>query len=763
MKGVFKQGVCLALILQTTLYAPFSGDVAFNVMLPKEFRWGVFHAKEDVVALSKTCLAGDLADASINNNSGKAGDYTGTTVAFQLCPCLVNGVSYWNPLALAKQYSPCSLVHFSPVGNSYSGDCGGSEVALATGGSGSEVTTVNATGSPNQQKLLQGLSTKLSYAPTTINKDYKSLYDTIHEEATFLIEMSQMLTPNATKGQGFLSVPYLRFCASYGESFVTQASLEDSEKDIFGDNIDTSTYFPDNQFMVVIDLDELKSVKGDDKVRRRQTGSTTSGGALIRAQEQGYIKTTSAKSLLATMGGVLPKQGQSLISKFATASGTLANYPNIIGERALLEELFFLHLAMMQPIPVATGMYNPSEPTISTALASSNVNINSSDNIGVKSLINRTPFTFYPQQVAAKKQLSELYAKLFPMARYVRGLNINSEGKRPSYAPQPIDTFYGAIIVNNGTFHGQPVSVSVPPFGNPYEKGQVGIFPVNGGVDRWPVAGINPLSGLKYRSISLQTSASSGALFMSGNMELQIEEGSGGSVYQSGLQKIFPPGVALFDKVNNVRTTLNQSETIRQFFTLTPSTPWAVVIEVANAKGIGGTPNPQPTFTILGLARLNPNMFPLTYTAGDMSDIAMTPFTQSALFAARQRVFDNLDTMHGTKIDTDVTVVRNGNTTKLGHVQTPEVNMNLVKFNGALSYGWGAKTSIGDALKTVENLMNSSFLTIDTSKPQGQQIIPATILDLVKKADQNPDPKGIIVPVASKTFELFSVTAEKSL
>ncbi len=760
MKGVIKQGLLLALMIQVPVYAPFSDDIEFNIELTDNSRWGVFYGSENPAELSMSCYGGDLEGVTIENNDAKGGMYSGTTSTLQLCPCTATGVSYWNPLSIIQKYDPCALSHLSPAGNGYSGDCAGSALVLAEGkaieGTSSGVSTQKA----GYTKLMNVMSAQLDNIPdTSENHRYAVLADTITQEADFLIKMSEVLNPDTSKGQSFLSVPYLRFCTSYGQNFLTSSSLEKTSESLFGSGVDVSTYFPDGKFVAAVKMGS-PAINTSGAVRGVQKGSSLFGGVLIRAQEKGYIKQATGEDILKVVGPVTPAQAQKVIEKYANVSGTLIDYPNIIGDRALLEELFFLQLAMMQPMPIATGMYNPSVNTIRKAMIENNESYDSTINVGINAVINKGPFTDFPG-TTTKTPLSEIYANLFTMGRYVRGLNVDANNARPAYAPQPVDTFYGAIIVNNGTLSGGSVDIlSSTNWMNYYPTGSVGFFAIDdGGVDQWTVAGINALSGLKYRKMTLQVMASSSGDTL-GSIELQIEEGSGGSVYESGTQKVFPPGIALFDKVNNKRTTLSDSSTINEFFNLSPSAPWAVVVEATNE---GGTSDPW--FKLVGIARLNPEMFPLQYKAPgpQMGNLTFRPFNVEKFFSARSKLYENLVKMHGTKVDVKMSGTRNGQNVELGQVTTPEVNMNLVKFNGALNYGWGGTTPLITALNSIEQIMNGAFLTRDLSKPINQQINGAQMKQLVKNATTNNNPKGILVPVSTKTFGLLSVVATKEL
>ena len=106
MKGVIKYIACYILVLQPLLNGQFNPKMNFNVMLPKQSRWGVFLSKKPINQLKSTCSPELLDDSSIKNNKATGGVLKGNADFFQLCPCLINGVSYWNPLTIAYEDNP---------------------------------------------------------------------------------------------------------------------------------------------------------------------------------------------------------------------------------------------------------------------------------------------------------------------------------------------------------------------------------------------------------------------------------------------------------------------------------------------------------------------------------------------------------------------------------------------------------------------------------------------------------------------------------
>lgn len=785
MKGVIRNSAGLVLLVPVLLMGNYGSNVGYEITVPAQSRLGLFQTDKSITTLGSDCLATDLSGSTVNNNNGTAGVLKGTVSALQICPCMQNGVSYWNPLAVVNAHNPCTITSstFSPVANkNLSGTCQGSEALF--GAVGANESSANASMTSDQTKMMTDLASKFAYV--SADKEYQDRHDLVQEQALFLINAAQDLKPDPANGKDYLSVPYLKFCTAFSQSFVTSNSLNDASKELFG--VDTSTYFPSNQFVFALDLqnDTPVNVQQNDVIRERHKGSDKWGGVLMRAVEQGYIDLSlaggsdsgfffaapttggqSAKTFLKQVKPITPDRAQALIAKYANASGSLSSYPNIAGERAMLEELVMLHLAMMQPLTFGAGMNNPSYATISNPPSGQKI-----DNTGTDATIDIQQFQVY-NNVINPEPLSRVYSQLFYSASYLRGLLVGAGGNRATYAPQPVDTFYGVVIINNGTFHGAKTQVIQGLFGAPCLTGQVMMIKASGGIDSWQAAGTNPESLEKYRSISLSFlydasgSGSSGAASyapaMQGTVEIHIEAGKSDITSNTSEAAIRAPGIAITHTANEVRSTVQATPLIQNFFNESPLSPWAVVIEIINKTDSNGITSPEPTFQVVGLARLDPNDFASTCQAGDLSGITLQPFTVDMVFNARNIIANQIKAMPGMSI-------------KQGNISVPETNMNLVKFNGALSYGWGGSVPISKALKTMETLMTQSsaeYLGIDNTDTKVQThpskesnnffpFAPQTFVQKIQKADQSQDAKGAIIPVGTKTYATTGISSAVS-
>jgi len=134
----------------------------------------------------------------------------------------------------------------------------------------------------------------------------------------------------------------------------------------------------------------------------------------------------------------------------------------------------------------------------------------------------------------------------------------------------------------------------------------------------------------------------------------------------------------------------------------------------------------------------------LSNSDDNVNRIRITPIRTDILFNAPSHIRNSLVQMKGLSVNTK-------------ELKVAETNMNFVKYNGALAYGWGGEIPLGKALQNIKNLQSEAFLT------QAQSTNVTTLMNLVKKADTAPNPKDSIVPVGSKQFELFSITAQKDL
>lgn len=273
---------------------------------------------------------------------------------------------------------------------------------------------------------------------------------------------------------------------------------------------------------------------------------------------------------------------------------------------------------------------------------------------------------------------------------------------------------------------------------------------VDGGVDMWNAAGVNQYSGLKYRAVQLRLTSAQGVL-INASYQIQIEEGSGGYVYKDQSADSTSAGIVLVDAAHNVRTEIAQTDLITKFFAHAPSMPWAVVVQVVNQAGIGGQPNPQPSVKVVGLARLNPLHFPLTYLAHESGSQMIVPISTDVLFQSPFQLYNELvspDEVGKVALKSAAPTTQTVEGTALS---LNPVNQNFVKYKGALSYSWQTDFTMLDALKGSLASLKKQYITADKITTEG-------VLQLVTEAVANQNPEKDMVRVETKTIQLVDVS-----
>jgi len=714
---------CLFVMGSSSLYAPFSDDLEYSIMLTEKSPWGI--NAYTGASLEKQCKIDDLKVISIANNQGKAGEFSGKTPRFLLCPSLPFGVVYWNPVAMINTLNPCYTDTFSPLtGKKVADNCQGVS-ALVTAGSGTTTALNSSVTDEVLKKLASKLEKKFSYISADQKDQYKSLYTTIHDQLTFLTTAKTQGAP-LKPGEDYFSISYLKFCSMYNDKdSVTAYELNKVGKEIFGDDVDVSSYFPNNAFQMILDLTVGSHVTTGSTQYVGHQSSAKVGGVLARAVEAGLLKEPSAKELLEHFGTVTQKDVAAMVDKYSGASVTGVSS---IADRALLQEAFFVQAALATGLQVTAGVSDQTSVNLNEGFFST---------FGAGHQVTPT----------------ELCTKLYHMSRYMRGINTIDSSGRTALNPQPVDTFYGAVILNQGTDQGEPILITTGLYGTKINSNTAGILTVSGAIDSWPVMGIDTYSGLKYRSVPFMVTTQSGALLES-SMELQIDEGKGGIVYGSQNNSLTPAGVTIVDKMNNMRTTLTITPLIESFFSVAPTAPWGVVIQVVNEKNSVGQINPKPSFKLVGLVRFNPLQFPLTYQASDLTDTVIKPFTTDKVLEGPFEIYAQIAALDPVSITPDKVDV--GEVVHNKVVTTTPTNINFVKYRGSLAYKWGATHSMQDAFKGSMKILKTKYFTRD-------KLTNDTLLSLVTAADQSQDAQKDIVKTTGKIFELFSIAAKDSL
>jgi hypothetical protein len=770
--NVKKQCLMLLFFIFNNSNTSFNPVLEYKVTLPKKNSfWGVFNTSGALVSLKGNCQADALEKCSIINSSGTEGVIKGQEKYFQLCPSLPNGVQYWNPLELLNDANPCYVSQLSPIaGNTnISKECTGFGTLLS--GSFKPSPVSNVTPTDEEQKLLQQLETKYSY----VSSSYESQYTNVKQQAQFLINMSQQLQPKSKQGQDFLSIPYLAFAATFIQDFVTIDQLNESAESLFGKDITVATYFPQKTYSISLDLNQaqqnLTKIEYDGE---RKDVTTEFGGPLVRAANLGYIPKTFLQSdLFQYAGSVAPNVIQSIISQNLQQQALLGPH-NYAGQRALLEEVFYLHLTMMQPLTLAAGMNNPDLLSIQNQISSAkDFTAIQTQNVGVNAVLNNNKYNLFLKPSLSTSQnstsgapltgppltgpplpgslnisnessstsstqnapvqsipLQNVYEQLFMMSRYMRALELDNQGNRTAYSCQPSDTFVGVIVMNNADKNVVAVS---DIFTTQVTSGQTEYFLMGDSVDRWSCK-VDYYSGAKYRSMGFTL------LPTDSPFSVQITQRFGGDISEDSFQKVTPADIKIVDSANSIQDEVIITSEVKSFFNEAPSCPWAVVVEIVSEGN-------SPTFRLLALARLNPFDFPFSYSGGIGY---IQSFNSNMVFNARQQLVKDLGTMHGSAL-----LIKDG-------IIIPETNMNLVKFNGALSYGWGGKTPIGTALANLENVdisgtLQKKNLTTELLQPQLEAI--GFNFGTSEKTDSNSssDSSGPLVPLTTRRYELFNI------
>ena len=240
------------LVASNLLYAPFSDTMNYSLLLSEKSPWGV--NAYTGASLQDSCKVDSLKAMSIVNNQGKSGLFVGKTSRFLLCPSLDFGVKYWNPIAVVNNLNPCYTEKFSPLsGKKIVDNCKGITAMLADG-SGWARAASSFKVDPTTHKLQSALEQKYGYVTDDKKSSYKTLYDTINSQLTFLSSLKDRVD-SLEPGEGFYSVPYLKFCALYnGTDSVTTNELNKLSEELFGKGVDVSAYFPESTFTMSLDL-----------------------------------------------------------------------------------------------------------------------------------------------------------------------------------------------------------------------------------------------------------------------------------------------------------------------------------------------------------------------------------------------------------------------------------------------------------------------------------------------------------------------------
>ncbi len=707
-------------------YAPFADTVSYAVTVGANSSWGIVTGNGSVA--DGACDSQSLVGMTITNNNGAAGTLSGTAQKCYVCPSLSYGVSYWNPASVLGSVNLCALGELAGTTSSKAEECQGITFAAIGATTNSAVSSDQGSADESVQVLLKNLEDKYvtlkkteSTFPSQQSDGSAQLYAQVKQQLDFLGTVRAQLTPDEKKGHDFLSVPYLKFCAVASQEGPTGQSVNAAAQRLFG-SVDVASYFPDQIFSVVLDMTAGGSTITANNVHRTAKDTERSGGPLVRAFQAGLIDSVSSDKFLQLFKEVTPLHTQTVIKK-QTVGDPLV-------DRAVLEEVLFTHAGLMLGVHCIAGVEDPSAV-----------------------LVNEGSFMAKGSRKMGKmSSLPQLCGKLSSMARYVRVLYTAPSSGKAVYNPQPIDTFYGVIVINQGRVQEAPVFVTsdnvfdtfIPSKFDKNAPFSTAVLKVAGGVDVWNAAGVNEYSGLKYRAVSLRLTSSKGTL-INASSQIRVQEGSGGYQYKESTGDSVPVSISLVDTAYNLHSEVSSSESVQQFFAKDAAFPWAVIVHALNETGVSGTVNAQPTFKIVGLARLNPLQYGLSYLAHESGSQMMVPFTTDLLVQApfvlyNELVFPDAQNARAPKTTTQGLLSADSKSLSI-----PAINQHFVKYKGVLQYKWATDFTMQDALIKNILILKKQYLTAD-------QMVTDKMLSLLSGAGSTQD----VVSVETKTIQLVS-------
>lgn len=425
-----------------------------------------------------------------------------------------------------------------------------------------------------------------------------------------------------------------------------------------------------------------------------------------------------------TVAELINKYGPYGDSKKEAADDSVANndFSFLTQERAQLLEAFFVHFGLMsgaKPIAAIDG----------TADVSFDVGLVLNKGLALDQVVKDTKVTTLPKACG----------KFFNASRYMRGFGATKNKSVKGLQTDPVDTFYGVVVVNVAWF-GAPQKIAFKNYdeleksGDAEQKGDgaektywikagvnvssfqknsvfiksqsAGVARVAGGIDEWDALH-------DERVLSFVMTDKDGASPLSSTKQAQQV-----SVSQSATPNV--PQIKLNGKI--VPNTLEMTN----FFKTVTSAPWALLVEVGNPS-VGGNATLEPTVMIKGLLRLNPLEFPFSYS-GAADTFGQPIATSSILFSGFDAFVKTVSLSPAISTNTVGPVIKYGdcsdvqlsNKMSLGSqdgAHMERLNTTRAKLQGALNYKWGAEYSIEQALQGMNTVGRKLALTKDAMQP----------------------------------------------
>lgn len=220
--------VVLSIVLcRAAAHAEFKSDIKYFLSFGQKSSWGV-----------------RFPDNTIKNNGGSAGTLEGENSACLLCPSMPYGVTHW----------------VAPKDSTYA--CTDTEKEKAANQQQQQLKA--ATTCPATAK--QAEST-LDYA--AYFKNVKTLFGDSEKSLENVIESF----PDFTKGQGYESADYLSFCSAATNEINISQQLATAQAGARSIIADISSYFPEQQFVVALDMTMLVASKGEQEKAAAATSS----------------------------------------------------------------------------------------------------------------------------------------------------------------------------------------------------------------------------------------------------------------------------------------------------------------------------------------------------------------------------------------------------------------------------------------------------------------------------------------------------------
>lgn len=715
--NVKKMLVVSAMLNLLIVRATFQQNVAYVLSFPDQSRWGLFNGQgTSGAALAQSAGVSSLQKCTITNNNGTKGIVKGTIGEFQLVPSLQKGVIYWNPLTYINAIQPCLVESFIPTSSQLSQSCQAPEVLL------SDNQKIQMSSS-NDSPLDKRYTTLTQTADVVFQKEYEQLYGTLKKNLDSFLAIREKMTNR----DDFFSVLYLKFAATYGGQFVNQGVLQQLSTSIFGSDIDVSGYFQNGVFPITCDLAVASNIDGQSiQDGGGDFASKSNCGPLMRAATRNLIdnETIDASWVLKQHQHITPQEVQKFLEELS--QGISKN--NIVYNRAFLTELFFLYLGILMGSNMVVGA-----PTYDAGFCADN-SCPGNSWCPVPSpceKMNSAPFSFY--SYSSHYCFAQLCSKLAAAARYVSILH--STDPKNEYKPQPVDTFYGMIVLNQSSYAIESGITRIEP-------GQVGMLKGSPGVDIWTANGVNVESNYRYRSVICNLLKAS----QNRTIELRVEENFDVAHYDP--TKIYLPGITMRNGVAKTQKDIVTKGYMQDFFKVDSHVGWAVVLQVVEEQTSSGASS--LFLNMVGIARLNPYDFPLVYRGNGLEKLACGSFSAVQLWQAPFLVYTKIVASQqkggsswtlgsgnpvpqffplGTKTLAPFTVTVPSSTVKT--IQPDPINPYYVAYKSALSADFGSKGSL-------QNCLQNSITTIKKLYFRLNDLAVTPLVTLIKKASTNP-------------------------